>query len=107
LSSVVDPTDGFVIRPGAVVTGAEAVQRSLNAAGSGPIFWQADRVFVSERGDMGMTSGRYVQVLHGTQAIQGRYVAVWRRDASGEWKLLSETRVNDPQAAPAPTRRRR
>ena len=69
-----------------------------------PFSWQPDRVEVSGSGDMGMTSGRYVQVITGAEAQQGRYVVVWRRDG-GDWKVLTETRIPDPPRA-APARRR-
>jgi ketosteroid isomerase-like protein len=105
LAPALDPVDGFVIRPGAIYQGQENVPAALGASASGgPLFWQADRVFVSGDGDMGMTSGRYVQVVEGAEAVQGRYLVVWRRDSAGEWKALAETRVPDP--APAPRRRR-
>jgi ketosteroid isomerase-like protein len=45
---------------------------------------------------MGMTSGRYVQVESGSHAIQGRYIVVWRKDAAGQWRALSEIRTPDP-----------
>ena len=66
------------------------------------MYWQPDRVHVSSSGDMGMTSGRYVQVMTGAEAVQGRYVVVWRRERPGEWKVLTETRVADPPRARAP-----
>ena len=104
--SVIDPHDGFVMRSGAMYQGAEGVERGLAApAGAGPIFWQPDRVFVSQGGDMGMTSGRYVQVMTGSEAVQGRYIAVWRKDGAGQWKLLSESRQADPPRAPGPAAR--
>lgn len=93
-ASVIDPHDGFVMRAGEMYQGQAAVQNGLPNAG--PIFWQPDRVYVSQSGDMGMTSGRYVQVVEGSEAVQGRYIAVWRKDASGQWKLLSESRQADP-----------
>lgn len=97
LGSVIDPNDGFVVRAGQTYQGAEAVQQGLVApTGAGPIYWQPDRVFVAQAGDMGLTSGRYVQVMTGAEAVQGRYTAVWRRDSGGEWKLLSESRLADP-----------
>ena len=96
--SVIDPHDGFVMRPGEMYQGAAAVEHGLESSG-GPIFWQPDRVYVSQAGDMGMTSGRYVQVVAGSEAVQGRYIAVWRKDASGQWKLLSESRQADPPRA--------
>jgi ketosteroid isomerase-like protein len=69
------------------------------------MYWQPDRVEVSGSGDMGMTSGRYVQVITGAEARQGRYVVVWRRDGSGDWKILTETRIPDPPRTAAVTRR--
>ncbi|MBK8544695.1 MAG: hypothetical protein IPL62_14780 [Caulobacteraceae bacterium] len=54
-----------------------------------------------------MTSGRYVQVITGAEAQQGRYVVVWRRDGSGDWKVLTETRIPDPARSQAAAARRR
>lgn len=105
LASVIDPSDGMVIRPGVVYSTPDEIARGLaTPAGAGPMYWQPDRVEVASSGDMGMTSGRYVQVMSGSEAVQGRYVVVWRRDSSGEWKALTETRVPDPPRA-APRRR--
>lgn len=105
LATVIHP-DGMVIRPGVTLTGAEEISRGLaSPAGAGPMYWQPDRVEVSGSGDMGMTSGRYVQVITGAEAQQGRYVVVWRRDGSGDWKILTETRIPDPARAAAPRRR--
>jgi hypothetical protein len=102
LASVIDPNDGMVIRPGVTYATADEISRGLAApAGAGPMYWQPDRVHVSISGDMGMTSGRYVQVISGSEAQQGRYVVVWRRDSSGDWKALTETRVPDPPRAAA------
>jgi ketosteroid isomerase-like protein len=107
LAPALDPVDGFVIRPGVIYQGQDQVPAALGTAASGgPVFWQADRVYVSGGGDMGVTSGRYVQVVTGAEAIQGRYLVVWRRDAAGEWKALTETRVPDPARARTTTRRR-
>ncbi len=107
LSTVIDPIDGVVIRPGVTLQGPEAVAQGLPQIQNGPVFWQPDRVVVSTGGDMGMTSGRYVQVVPGAEAQQGRYVIVWRKDTAGEWRALSETRTADPplvRAPVAPTR---
>jgi hypothetical protein len=100
LASVIDPNDGMVIRPGVTYASADEISRGLaSPAGAGPMYWQPDRVHVSSSGDMGMTSGRYVQVMSGSEAVQGRYVVVWRRDSAGEWRALTETRVPDPPRA--------
>lgn len=101
LAPVMHP-NGMVIRPGMMLSGAEEITRGLAPpANAGPIYWQPDRVEVSNSGDMGMTSGRYVQVITGAEAQQGRYVVVWRRDSSGDWKILTETRIPDPPRAAA------
>ena len=107
LSTVIDPIDGVVIRPGVTLQGPEAVAQGLPQIQNGPVFWQPDRVVVSTGGDRGMTSGRYVQVVPGAEAQQGRYVIVWRKDTGGEWRALSETRTADPPLvrAPAPPAR--
>jgi ketosteroid isomerase-like protein len=98
--------DGMVIRPGVTLTGPDEIARGLaSPANAGPIYWQPDRVEVSGSGDMGMTSGRYVQVVTGAEAHQGRYVVVWRRDGTGDWKILTETRIPDPPRAAAARRR--
>lgn len=98
--------NGMVIRPGVMLTGTEEITRGLAPpAGAGPMYWQPDRVEVSSSGDMGMTSGRYVQVITGAEARQGRYVVVWRRDGSGDWKILTETRIPDPLRTAAVTHR--
>lgn len=93
---------GFVLRPGRMLETPEDVAAGLDeAARAGSLFWQPDRVFVSQSGDLGVTSGRYVQVMTNSLAVQGRYVTTWRKDSAGEWRILTETRVPDP-----PRRRR-
>jgi ketosteroid isomerase-like protein len=105
LASVMHP-EGMVIRPGVTLAGADEITRGLAPpTGAGPMYWQPDRVEVSNAGDMGMTSGRYVQVVTGAEALQGRYVVVWRRDSDGAWKVLTETRVPDPPRRVAVRRR--
>jgi len=107
MAGVMDPADGISIRSGVTYTATDVEAGLAPPRGAGPMYWQPDRVHVSSSGDMGVTSGRYVQVMTGTEAIQGRYVVVWRRDGSGEWKALTETRVADPpRTVAAPARRR-
>jgi hypothetical protein len=106
MASVMDPADGISIRSGVTYTSADVATGLAPPRNAGPIYWQPDRVHVSSSGDMGVTSGRYVQVITGAEAIQGRYVVVWRRDSGGEWKVLTETRVADPPRVVAPARRR-
>lgn len=107
-ASVIDPSEGFIVRAGRTYATAEEIAAGLAPPpGAGPIYWQPDRVEVSNAGDMGVTSGRYVQVITGQEAIQGRYTAVWRRDGAGEWKLLTESRIADPPRTAVRTTTRR
>lgn len=101
MAASMDQSDGFVVRSGAVLTPA-TVASELNTS-TGPIFAQPDRVYVSNDGSMGMTSGRYVQVRTGAEALQGRYTLVWRKDVAGQWRVLSESRIPDPLRATAPS----
>lgn len=105
LGEAIDPDYGMVIRPGQAYQGVDEVTRGLaTPTGSSAIFWQPDRVHVARAGDMGVTSGRYAQLMSPSESVQGRYVMVWRRNADGQWKVLTETRVPDP---PRPAARRR
>lgn len=111
ISSALGP-NGFLVRPGQTLGPADPAPAATPSAG--PVFWQNDRIQISRSGDMGVTSGRYVQVLPGVEAAQGRYLMVWRKDEAGEWRILTETRVPDPPRAaaarattPAAARRRR
>lgn len=99
LAGVMAPDDGISIRAGVVYSATEVERGLAPPANAGQMYWQPDRVHVSSSGDMGVTSGRYVQVINGAEAVQGRYVVVWRRAADGDWEVLTETRVPDPPRA--------
>jgi len=104
LSETADPVDGFVIDKSGAYQGQQAIVQGLSpATAAGPMFWQADKVFVSRSADFGITSGNYVQVLTAAEAGQGRYIAVWRKDSGGTWRILSD--VMTPKTKPAPKAR--
>lgn len=110
VAEALDPIDGFVAIPGRLVQGEQVIEALSPPANAGQMFWQSDRVFTSAGGDLGMTSGRFAQVLRGAEAIQGRYIATWRRDVQGDWRILSFNMQADPRgtpAAPTATTRRR
>src|SRR5262245_29810139 len=52
LAGVLDP-DGFIVRPGQMLTSSERISAAIPAT-NGPVFWQPDRVVVSQSGDMGL-----------------------------------------------------
>ncbi len=103
LADTADPTHGLVLHKSGAFQGPQAIASGLApAANAGPLFWQADRAFVAKSGEFGSTSGRFVQVLRGEEAQQGRYITVWRKDEQGRWRALSNTIVADPAPALAP-----
>jgi ketosteroid isomerase-like protein len=56
--------------------------------------WKLDRVEVAASGDMAYSVGRWEQTtaLNGqARPMRGIYVAVWRRQSDGSWKVLVDT----------------
>jgi hypothetical protein len=105
--------DGTVLTPSGAFVGPEQIRAGLRPGGNAvQLFWVPEKASSGASGDYGSTSGRYVQVLRGAEAVQGRYVSVWRKDTAGRWRIVSTTampvRVTaavaaPPKPAPAPT----
>jgi ketosteroid isomerase-like protein len=62
---------------------------------------------VSTGGDLGYTSGTYEMTLNdasgASSAERGKYVAVWKKAAGGQWKVVEDIfNSNEPPPAPAP-----
>jgi ketosteroid isomerase-like protein len=84
--------DAMVLTPSGVFTGIEQIRVGLKPTGNaGQLFWVPEKASMGSSGDYGSTTGRYVQVLRGAEAVQGRYVTVWRKDSSRTWKVVSTT----------------
>jgi hypothetical protein len=106
LAAIVE-ADATVVTPGGVFIGADQIRTGLRpGANAGQLFWIPEKASTGASADYGSTSGRYVQVLRGAEAVQGRYVTVWRKDAANRWRIVSATampvRIAAPAAAPAP-----
>jgi ketosteroid isomerase-like protein len=94
--------DAVVLTPIGAFEKPDAILKGLaSTSRSGPLFWQPERASAAASGDFGSTAGRYVQVLQGQEAVQGRYITVWRKDASGRWRILSSTLMPAPRPAVA------
>ncbi len=67
------------------------VRSSLEIPGFS-VNWQPQEVVVAESGDLGWTSGTNEFTVPnpegGTMTIRGHYVAVWQKDADGNWKCV-------------------
>ncbi|MES1204197.1 MAG: DUF4440 domain-containing protein [Pseudomonadota bacterium] len=106
LAGIVE-ADATVLTPGGVFIGADQIRTGLRpGANAGQLFWIPETASTGASADYGSTAGRYVQVLRGAEAVQGRYVTVWRKDAASRWRIVSMTampvRIAAPVAAPAP-----
>ena len=59
----------------------------------------------SKGGDLGYTSGTYQFSITGSDGKpipdKGKYVVVWKKDASGKWKVVADIFNSDLPAAPA------
>jgi ketosteroid isomerase-like protein len=59
-----------------------------------------DEVVVARSGDLAYDVGSYTLTVSDPagdpMTIKGRYVDVWKKDASGQWKVVVDAPVSDP-----------
>lgn len=75
------------------LTGKDAIGSFLNGKAM-TLTWEPIKSDVSRSGDLGYVYGSYEQRAEGTPAVsteKGYYVRVWKRDASGRWKVVLDT----------------
>jgi ketosteroid isomerase-like protein len=90
------------------VTGHAAIRGRMEEFFADPaneLVWEPDAAVISEAGNMGSTSGRFVMsrvAEDGTREIlmTGRYFDVWRRLADGTWKLVLDLGEADAEFHP-------
>jgi ketosteroid isomerase-like protein len=107
-------SDGVVMPPNeAAVSGTAAVKewatKTMTMPGFG-VTWAANVTEVAGSGDVGYTSGSYdlhANMPNGSQFTdKGKYLTVWKKDASGAWKVAYDIFNSDmpaPGMAPADT----
>jgi len=98
-------SDATVYAPGMpALTGADAIRKAFTEMSSAPGFsitWKATKADVSAGGDVGYTTGTYTSTMSGATE-QGKYVTVWKKDASGDWKVVEDIFNADASAQAAP-----
>ncbi len=102
--------DAMTIRADApVVKGARAVAGRWAPLLNNPalsITWQPQEASISAGGDLGFTVGTYEIVrtagANRGPAGSGKYVTIWKRQPSGEWKVVFDSGVQDSAATTAP-----
>jgi ketosteroid isomerase-like protein len=100
--------DASLLAPNApVATGKKAIHdiwAPLLAPGA-DISWQAAKVEVARSGDLGYIVGTYqitaTDPAKKSEADQGKFVEVWKKQADGKWKAIVDIFNTDlPAAAP-------
>ena len=90
--------DATIIPPGApIINGKEAIRDYVAKSFATPGFhisWKTLDAAVSQDGTMGYTIADNTMTFPGTEGklitIDGRGVAIWRRDAAGAWKCVCD-----------------
>ncbi len=82
---------------GPMVQGAANIKdfaTNLVATPGFSVSWKAADADVSSSGDMGYTYGAVEMTMQSPEgkplAIRGKYVTVWKKQASGEWKVVAD-----------------
>ncbi|HEX6791752.1 MAG TPA: DUF4440 domain-containing protein [Candidatus Krumholzibacteria bacterium] len=67
--------------------------------------WQPSHAEVAQSGELGFTTGTFtmsMQGANGTMSDTGKYLTVWKKDATGAWKVVYDTfNSNTPLVAPS------
>ena len=104
--------DASVFRPGnPTVTGKDATRKGLDAffAVPGASFsLQTAKVVASRSGDLAYTYGTYAATMNDAKGKpvndKGKYVAVYRKQPDGKWKVVADI-FNSDLPAPAPPKK--
>ena len=93
--------------------GIAAIREGIAAMMQDPAFslsFAAENVVVARSGDLAYETGSYSMTMTGPDkkpaTEKGQYVVVWRKDASGQWKVVVDAPVSDPPDVAAPTAQR-
>ena len=104
--------DAVLIAPGGPATiGKDAIRSALKQMVSDPTMtlkFQASKVDAASSGDMGYTQGSYTLTLTDPVSKQlindhGSYVTVYRKQADGTWKAVSDIASSAVPPPPPPT----
>lgn len=98
-----DPRDSFLIAPGTMTRGAEAIRAEFATWPADlKMSWEPDGGQGAASGELAVTTGRYTRTRAGAVVAEGRYVTVWKKDAEGVWKGVMDVGTPDPAPAAAP-----
>lgn len=92
--------DATFLSPGRTLLGKQQVidgWSGMLATPDAPFSWAPDRVSVSADGTLGLSTG---PVYDAKGRHNGDYISTWRRDASGQWKVVFDSSGPAPAALP-------
>jgi uncharacterized protein (TIGR02246 family) len=102
--------DASVLMPNApVINGKDAIRGAFKPMLEDPNFaltFEATRVDVAKSGELGYTQGAYSMTMSDPKTKQpmtdkGKYVTVFKKQADGSWKAVSDMISSDLPAPPA------
>lgn len=97
-----------------VLQGKDAARAMWKAMFAVPGFgggWKATKVEVAQSGDLGWTTGPYeiteIDASGKPMTDKGKYLAVWKKQADGNWKCVADMFNTDlpPASAPPPLKK--
>jgi ketosteroid isomerase-like protein len=96
-----DETDGLQFGGGPPTRGAEAIYQAMGgpAPAKSRLEWTIVDAWGAASGDLGVTTGTWKVTANGAASplVTGRYVTVWRKNATGQWKGLIDIGNPDPK----------
>jgi ketosteroid isomerase-like protein len=101
--------DSWLLAPDApIASGKEAIKGIFEQIMSMPgmdLAWTPSTAVVSNDASMGFTIGSYKMKLDGPDGnpveINGKYKTVWRKQADGSWKVITDMfNADAPMASP-------
>ena len=89
--------DAMVYPPGDKLAVGRAAARTVWAGIADPNYslsWKASNAGVSASGEMGFTSGTFVENIKGTDGktttATGKFLCVWKKQKDGKWKAIHD-----------------
>jgi len=95
--------DSVLFRPGPV-PGKSWTETSPSPPGV--LTWHPVKADIARSGDLGYTTGPWEARRNATDetpVVQGNYVTVWKKQADGAWKVMTDIGTMNPKPAAAPT----
>src|SRR2546423_1386493 len=94
--------DGLLFRPGAVNGKKWLTEHPVPPSDKKPLLaWQPSYAVVAASGDLGFTTGPWEfkeDVNNEKASAYGHFVTVWKKQADGSWKFVSDLGITHPQS---------